>query len=117
MNVSVDKLERLTQQTLQMAGLSDDDARLTADLLVLTDTWGIFTHGTKNLRGYIRRIRGGGIRANGVPKIVKEGPAWAIVDGDSTLGMVTSVFAMRSAMAKARTAGLAYVGVRNSCHF
>ena len=31
--------------------------------------------------------------------------------------MVTSVFAMNKAIEKAKTAGLAYVGVRNSCHF
>ena len=31
--------------------------------------------------------------------------------------MVTSVFAMDTAVRKARTAGIAYVGVRNSCHF
>ena len=31
--------------------------------------------------------------------------------------MVTSVFAMNTAIEKAKTAGLAYVGVRNSCHF
>jgi LDH2 family malate/lactate/ureidoglycolate dehydrogenase len=117
MNVSVDKLERFTQQTLQMAGLSDDDARLTADLLVLTDTWGVFTHGTKNLRGYIRRLRGGGIRAAAKPRVVGEGPAWALVDADSAIGMVGSSFAMRVAMAKARAAGVGYVGVRNSCHF
>ena len=31
--------------------------------------------------------------------------------------MVTSVFAMNKAIEKAKTAGIAYVGVRNSCHF
>ena len=31
--------------------------------------------------------------------------------------MVTSVFAMNTAIQKAKTAGVAYVGVRNSCHF
>jgi LDH2 family malate/lactate/ureidoglycolate dehydrogenase len=39
------------------------------------------------------------------------------VDGDSALGMVTSVFAMTTAIAKARQAGVGYVGVRNSSHF
>ena len=39
------------------------------------------------------------------------------MDGASGLGMVTSVFAMNAAIEKAKTAGMAYVGVRNSCHF
>ncbi|HEU5390555.1 MAG TPA: Ldh family oxidoreductase [Streptosporangiaceae bacterium] len=45
------------------------------------------------------------------------GPAWAVVDGDSALGMVTSVFAMTTGIGKARQAGVGYVGVRNGSHF
>lgn len=117
MKVAVAKLEAFCINALRTAGVSEDNARATAEILVLTDTWGVFTHGTKNLRGYIRRIRGGGIRRNAQPKIVREGPAWAIVDADSGLGMIGSTFAMRTAIAKARSAGIGYVGVRNSCHF
>ena len=102
---------------LTTVGVGDADARTTADVLVTTDTWGVFTHGVKVLRGYVRRLRAGGLRADARPEIVAAGPAWAIVDGDSALGMVTSVFAMRTAMAKARDCGIGYAGVRNSCHF
>jgi len=117
MNVSVTKLEAFCVEALRKTGLSDADARTAADVLVTTDAWGVFTHGTKSLRGYIRRLRAGGLRSNAAPKIVKEGPAWALVDADSAIGMVGSKFAMRVAMAKARAAGIGYVGVRNSCHF
>lgn len=102
---------------LRSAGLNETDARITAEVLVTTDTWGVFTHGVKNLRGYIRRLRGGGLRAAARPTVTREGLAWALVDGDSAIGMVASVFAMRTAIAKARTAGFAYAGLRNSCHF
>ncbi len=97
--------------------MSDTDAQVTAGALVTTDTWGVFTHGVKNLRGYVRRLRGGGLRPHGRPSVTREGLAWTLVDGDSAIGMVTSVFAMRAALAKARQSGIAYVGVRNSCHF
>ena len=117
MKIAVPKLEAFCVDALRTAGVSENDARATAEILVLTDTWGVFTHGTKNLRGYIRRIRGGGIRKDAQPKIVREGPAWAVVDADSGLGMLGSRFAMRTAIAKARSAGIGYVGVRNSCHF
>ena len=115
--VSVSDLEEFCRAALRKCGLSEADARLTADVLVTTDTCGVFTHGTKSLKGYVRRLRAGGLKADAVPKIVSEGPAWAIVDGQSAIGMVTSVFAMNAAIAKARTAGVAYVGVKNSCHF
>jgi LDH2 family malate/lactate/ureidoglycolate dehydrogenase len=117
MKIGARELEQFCIEALTKVGVSQIDARTTAEVLVTTDTWGIFTHGTKNLRGYIRRIRGGGLGARATPKIVKDGPAWVVVDGDSALGMVTSVFAMRTAIEKARRAGFAYVGVRNSCHF
>ncbi len=64
-----------------------------------------------------RRLRAGGLRADARPEVVADGPAWAVVDGRSALGMVTSVFAMRVAMDKARQCGVGYAGVRNSCHF
>ena len=54
-----------------------------------TDTWGVSSHGVKSLRGYVRRLRGGGLKVDGRPKVVAEGPAWAQVDGDNSLGMVT----------------------------
>jgi LDH2 family malate/lactate/ureidoglycolate dehydrogenase len=115
--VSVDDLHALCVDAFTKVGVSDSDARTAADVLVTTDTWGVFTHGVKALRGYVRRLRGGGLRADARPAVVAEGPAWAVVDGNSALGMVTSVFAMRRAIDKARHSGIGYVGVRNSCHF
>lgn len=97
--------------------MSSDDANAGADVLATTDAWGIFTHGTKSLAGYLRRLQAGGLRPQGKPQVTREGGAWAIVDGDSSLGMITSAFAMRTAIAKARQQGIAYVGVNNSCHF
>ena len=115
--VSIDSLHAFAKSAFLHAGLSEADAAVGADVLVTTDAWGIFTHGTKNVKGYLRLLRAGGLRPQGKPKIVAEGPAWAIVDGDASLGMVTSVFAMQTAIAKAKTAGIAYVGVRNSSHY
>jgi ureidoglycolate dehydrogenase (NAD+) len=115
--VDCDVLHGFTRRLFERVGVSEEDAKTTADVLVMTDAWGVFTHGTKFVRGYLRRLRAGGLRAQGRPHVAAEGPAWAMVDGNSALGMVTSVFAMQAAMAKARQSGIAYVGVRNSCHF
>ena len=115
--ISIDALTRLVEQILLKCGVSPEDSRVTAEVLVTTDSWGVFTHGTKSLPGYVRRLLGGGLKAKGKPFAVSDGPAWAIVDGDSSLGMVTGVFAMNLAMTKAKTAGLSLVTVRNSCHF
>jgi ureidoglycolate dehydrogenase (NAD+) len=115
--VSVSDLTEFCVAALRKCGVSEADARTTIDVLVTTDTYGVFTHGVKCLRGYVARLRAGGLKADAVPRVDREGPAWAIVDGQCALGMVTSVFAMNTAIQKAKTAGIAYVGVRNSCHF
>jgi ureidoglycolate dehydrogenase (NAD+) len=115
--ISVAELTKLVVDVLEQSGVSPDDAKLTADVLVTTDSWGVATHGTKLLRGYALRLRAGGLDPKGVPKIVQEGPSFAVIDGNIALGMVTSVFATRTAMAKARSTGIAIAVVRNSCHF
>ena len=116
-SVGFRNLHRFTSQAFERAGLSPADAAVGADVLTSTDAWGVFTHGTKLLRGYLRRLKAGGLRAQAQPRVATQGPAWAVVDGESALGQVTSVFAMEIAVAKARACGIAYVGVRNSCHF
>lgn len=115
-HVSVSALEAFCREALTRSGVGESQARTATDVLVTTDTWGVFTHGTKLLPGYVRRLRAGGIRVV-EPAVLAEGPAWALVDGGSALGQVTGVFAMRKAIEKARTAGVAYVGVRGSNHF
>jgi LDH2 family malate/lactate/ureidoglycolate dehydrogenase len=115
--ITAESLHAFCVEALTRVGVGEADARTAADVLVTTDTWGTFTHGVKSLRGYVRRLRGGGLRADARPAIVASGPAWGVVDGHSALGMVTSVFAMGAAIHKARECGVGYVGVRNSCHF
>lgn len=116
MTVPISALQEFCVTALQRVGLAPADARTTAEALVTTDSMGVFTHGTKLLIGYLNRLRGGGYRATGVPKIEREGPGWAVIDGDSALGQVGGVFATRTAIAKARNVGIAYVGLRNTGH-
>ncbi|MDB5390162.1 MAG: Ldh family oxidoreductase [Planctomycetaceae bacterium] len=116
MRVPIDALQSFCVTALRQAGLNETDAESTAQVLVTTDAMGVFTHGTKLLIGYLTRLHGGGYRAAGRPKIEREGPGWAVVDGDSALGQVGSLFAMQTAIAKAKKVGIAYVGLRNTGH-
>ncbi len=115
-SVSVASLTAFCINALTRVGMSTSDAETTASALVTTDAMGVFTHGTKLLAGYLKKLQGGGYRATAVPRIEREGPAWAIIDGESALGQVGSHFAMRTAMSKARNVGIAYVGMKNTGH-
>jgi LDH2 family malate/lactate/ureidoglycolate dehydrogenase len=114
--VSIADLEQRVAQMLLTCGLSTADARSTSQALVTTDAMGVFTHGTKLLAGYIKKLHGGGYVAAAVPRIEREGPGWAIVDSCSSLGQVGGLFAIEHAIHKARQVGIAYVGLRNTGH-
>lgn len=115
--VRLDVLHKFAERSMQASGLSAQDARTVADVLVGTDAFGVMTHGTKNLLGYVTKLQAGGLDPKAVPEIVAEGPAWAVIDGKKAMGMVSSCKAMNLAMEKAGICGIAYVGVKNSCHF
>lgn len=115
--VSPEKLHAFCMTVMKKSGVSESHARTTADVLVMTDTWGVFTHGSKLLHGYERRLRAGGLRTDVEPKIVHSNAASAVVDGQSVLGQVTSTFAMQQAISMAKESGVGFVAVHNSCHF
>ncbi len=114
--ISIDALKKFTQAALSSVGVREEDALTTATALVTTDAMGVFTHGTKLLSGYLKKLKGGGYRASVSPNVEREGLGWAIVDGQSALGQVGSSFAMQLAIEKARKVGIAYVGLRNTGH-
>ena len=99
------------------SGMRDEDARVTAEVLVTNDTWGIHTHGTKLLRPLWQNVRDGRLDVQAVPEVICEGPAWAIIDGHYAMPMVSSYLAMETAIEKAKATGIAYTGVRHSSQF
>ena len=98
-------------------GLPEDDAHLTAENLVFANLRGVDSHGVIRLKVYLDRLRAGGFRAGIHPTLISDQPACALVDGGHGVGQVVAMDAMRLAVAKAKTAGLGWVGIRNSNHF
>ena len=110
------ELKKFVTECLRSTKLSDPDCDVTAEALVSTDTLGVFTHGTKLLIGYLKKLQGGGYPVTSTPRIEREGPAWAVVDGQAGLGQVGSIFAVRAAIQKAKQFGVAFVTLRNTGH-
>lgn len=110
------ELTAFVREAGRRAGLSPEAAADLAEPLVLADMMGVHTHGTKLLAGYLRKLLAGGYRPDGAPRLLREGPGWAVVDGDAALGQVGGTMAMRLAIAKAGQVGLATVAVRNTGH-
>ena len=115
--IKLDELKSFSMETLLKTGVSEEDAKTITEVLVTTDTFGVLTHGTKNLYQYILKMHAGGLDAKAVPTVVGEGPSWAIINGNKAVGMVSACKAMNLAIKKAKETGIAYVGIKNSCHF
>jgi LDH2 family malate/lactate/ureidoglycolate dehydrogenase len=104
-------------KTLIRYGLSNEDAEITAQVLAETDAFGTYSHGMKNLRLYIEKIKTGGLDPKARLSVINEGPAFAIIDAKDSIGMVASYIGMKKAIELAQKSGIGFTGVKNSCHF
>ena len=114
--VNVKAYEGFCAKACEQAGLKPEAARETARLLVRTDRFGVFTHGTYGLRKYLHKIPAGGMDPKAEPEVVREGPSFAVIDGHNGMPMVTGITGIRKGIEKARATGAAYVGMRGSGH-
>jgi LDH2 family malate/lactate/ureidoglycolate dehydrogenase len=103
-------------RVFQQAGVSEEDARLTAELSVTADLRGVASHGVAHLRRYAEGLRAGTIVARPQEHVVTETPVNAVVDAGAGLGHPVSFRAMQKAIEKARQVGVGFVSVRNSNH-
>jgi LDH2 family malate/lactate/ureidoglycolate dehydrogenase len=115
--IQAESLREFCVEALEKAGVPPQDARTVADIQVESDLRGIPTHGSFALIGYIQRIRQGGTNPRPDIRIVKESPAYALVDGDWGLGQVVAPRAMTICIEKAKKSGMASTGVFHSNHY
>jgi len=115
--VDAKKLTDFTSKVLQKVGVPEEDARITARILVATDLRGIDSHGVRALAGYIGQIKEGQINVKPQVKVFSQASSTAIMDGDKGLGYVVGYRAMMEAIHRAETTGTGFVAVRNSTHF
>jgi ureidoglycolate dehydrogenase (NAD+) len=102
---------------LKKMGIPDDDAKVTADVLVSANLSGIDSHGVVRLSHYLRRIKDGTVKKKPRIRHERKAPGLAVVDGDDGLGHVVTERATNTAMDLCSEAGTASVAVKNSSHF
>lgn len=110
-------LETFVTEAMRRYGIGDEDAQLSAKILVTTDTWGVHTHGTRQLRPLLKNFPIGRLNAEAASEVVRQGVAWALIDGHHSVPFVTAHRAMEMAIQKAKTCGIGYVGVIHTSHF
>lgn len=115
--VGADALSRFVVDVLAGAGLGTDAAEVVADNLVDANLRGVDTHGVVRLEQYVTRLEAGGINPAPEVTVAETGAATAVVDADDGPGQVATLRATEEAVDRARDAGAAFVGVRNSNHY
>ncbi len=115
--VKKEHLYSFINSSLKKYGMDDQDADITASCLVRTDEWGIFTHGSKNLYGYLLKAISKGVSFTNKPTILLSLPSVLVIDAQNTLGFVSATFAMQKACELAKKTGVAMVFCKNCCHF
>ena len=85
--VKQEKMRAATETVFRKMGLTEDDATLSADVLMLSDLRGCETHGVSNmLREYVNGYNEGNIIAQPEITTLRESPTTATMDGGGGLG-------------------------------
>lgn len=115
--VDASALTEFCTRVLSAAGLTLQDAQTVSRNLVEADLRGISSHGVSRLRYYVDKLRSGGFNARPNMRVVREGPAYAVVDADNAPGAPAGVYAMDLCISKARESGVGLVTVCGGNHF
>ncbi len=98
-------------------GMPEGFAERTAEVMAWADLHGVDSHGISMVPLYFERSRNGRVNMRAVPRVLRETPVSALVDGDGGLGHEPGRQAMELAIGKAHAVGVGVVVVRNSSHF
>ena len=115
--IQYDVMDAFCMDVFQKFGFTKDESRIISDVLLLSDVYGIESHGAQRLTRYHTGIASGMIKVHAKPEIVFETPVSAVVDGHDGMGQLIGHFAMELAIKKAKETGMAIVSVRDSNHF
>ncbi len=117
LNYSYETLEKFCKDCFKKFGFSDSESKIITDVLLLSDLYGIESHGMQRLARYHNGIKKGLIKPDAKPEIVFETPVSAVIEGNDGMGQLIGHRAMEIAIEKAKAVGMAVVTVRNSNHF
>jgi LDH2 family malate/lactate/ureidoglycolate dehydrogenase len=115
--VRAEALSEFCLHVFRKLDVADEDARITADVLVQANLRGIDSHGVARLARYANGLKDGVMLAQPEEKVVTETPTTITVDAGAGLGQPVSFRAMKMAIDKAREYGSGFATVRNSNHY
>ena len=114
---SYELLDKFCTDAFSKIGFSKEESRIIADVLLMSDLYGIESHGMQRIVRYHKGIEKGLIDPKAVPEVLFETPVSAVIDAHDAMGQLVGHSAMKKAIEKAKSTGIAIVSVRNSNHY
>lgn len=96
------------------ASVPEQQAETIADCFATADEYGVTSHGINVLQAHIDKVKRGGYNLNPDFKIIRETPAFAVIDADNSFGPVSADYCMSYAIRKAKQVGMFQVFSRNN---
>jgi len=115
-HIPVAAVSGLIVDAMRKCGVPEADAGKIAELMLEADLSGADAHGVFRLPQYVHRLKIKSTNARPDIKVNRTAPATALVDGDNGMGHLVVARAMDTAIALAREAGVAWVGMHRSNH-
>jgi LDH2 family malate/lactate/ureidoglycolate dehydrogenase len=116
-SIPVHPLRNFSQQSFVACGLSKENSEWVTDTLIRSELRGIGSHGIVRLPFYCKRLTDKGTNPNPNVRVEAERPSMILANGDNGLGQIVSIKTMEMVIERARSQGVCFAGVRNSCHF
>ncbi len=113
----IDVLDDFCMTAFKKLGFKKSECRIITDVLIMSDKFGIESHGMQRLVRYHKGIEKGTIVVDAKPEVVKETATTAVIDAHDAMGQLAGHKAMQLAIKKAKRSGVGIVSVRNSNHF
>lgn len=108
----IDTLREEASKALCRHGLNEADSQVVVDSMLEADINGVSTHGIRMIYPYIQKLERGDFGL-GEPTIVKQSPAFTVVDANNVIGAVSAKMAVDICIAKASEFGVHTVFARN----
>ena len=113
--VGIDALRTFMEDLLQAVGFDAPTAATVANIHLESDLRGVHVQGFNHLiNSHLQYYMEGKEDPNGKPQGIRQGPSFALIDGNSGPGPVAALYACDVAVEKAKGAGSAIVGINNS---
>jgi len=117
MKVPADTLKQFVEQLFRACQLSEEDARLCAEMIVLQEMRGVKTHGLRRVGPNLDGLTKGQMNPRPNRQVLRDETATVVLDGDHGVGMLGCMDAMNRAIQKAKSCGIGIgIVVRNN-HF